>query len=726
MILFLLAALAATPAGHAGNDLQFLKDLSETRTWRLGRPTSVRVTPDGSRVLFLRTPARAPDQRLYSFEVATGQTRELISPEQLLKGEQEQLSVEEKARRERMRVRLRGFTSYDLSDDGSLVLVTLSGRAYVVPPAGGEAREVAGPDASGNPLLDPRLSSDARSVSFVRGGELWVAPVKGGPARALTQGATPLRTHAVAEFVAQEELDRFAGYWWSPDSRFIAWEEADLSGVESLDFTDPAHPERPAGETRYPRPGRPNARLAFGVVPAAGGPTVWLDYDHARWEYVAKLIWSRGGPLTLSLLSRDQKENLVIAADPVTGKTRELLREHDDAWLNSDNDARWLRDGSGLLWSTERNGFWQLELRGPDGVLVKALTAPDFGFAGVVAIDAQARAVIVRRSVRAVDEQLWSVPLGEGVAKAVAAGPDLYDASWARDAATHVLTTQAMSGPSRHLVVRADGSEAGVLPSVSEPAPFDTRLEVAQAAGFWTALIRPHDFDPKRKYPVLLSVYGGPHVRTVARSGDRYIADQWIADHGFIVAHADGRGTPGRGRAWERAIEKKFSEVPLDDQVAALRALGQREPAMDLSRVGVMGHSFGGFLAALAVLRRPDVFRAGVAGAPVVDWLSYDTCYTERYLGVPPPAGTSDAYPRNGLLAYVKDASRPLLLMHGTADDNVHLSNSLLLEDALFREGHSGLVDLLPFAGQTHQFYEPGLMLRYWQRVFGFLDAKLR
>ncbi len=717
--MLLLLLLLAAPT-----DLQFLKDLAETRTWKLGRPAAVKVTPDGSRVLFLRTPPRKPDQRLYAFDVATGQTRELVSPETLLNGGEEQLSPEERARRERMRIKLRGFTSYDLSDDGSLVLVTLSGHAYVVPVKGGAAREVAGPDASGSPILDPRLSPDAQSVSFVRGGELWVAKVAGGPARALTQGATATRTHAVAEFVAQEELDRFAGYWWSPDSRALAYEEADLSGIEKLDFTDPAHPERPAGETRYPLPGKPNARLAFGVVSAAGGPTVWLDYDHARWEYVAKVIWARGGPLTLSLLSRDQKDNLLVAADPATGKTRELLREHDDAWLNADHDAQWLRDGAGLLWSTERNGSWQLELRGPDGALVRTLTAPDFGFAGVVS--AQARAVIVRRSVRAVDEQLWSVPLDGGAATPVAAGPDLYDAAWARDGLSHVLITQAMSGPPRLAVLRADGSEAGTLPSVSEPAPFDTRLEVAQAAGFWTALIRPHDFDPKRKYPVLLSVYGGPHVRTVSRSGERYIADQWIADHGFIVAHADGRGTPGRGRAWERAIEKKFSEVPLEDQVAALQALGQREPALDLARVGVMGHSFGGFLAALAVLRRPDVFRAAVAGAPVVDWLSYDTCYTERYLGVPAPAGASDAYPRNGVLAYARDASRPLLLMHGTADDNVHFSNSLLLEDALFREGHSDLVQLLPFAGQTHQFYEPALMLRYWQRVFGFLEKQLQ
>jgi dipeptidyl-peptidase-4 len=188
---------------------------------------------------------------------------------------------------------------------------------------------------------------------------------------------------------------------------------------------------------------------------------------------------------------------------------------------------------------------------------------------------------------------------------------------------------------------------------------------------------------------------------------------------------ADGRGTPGRGRTWERAIAMKFAEVPLEDQVSALRAMAAQEPAMDLSRVGVMGHSFGGFMAALSVMRRPDVFRAGVAGAPVVDWMNYDTCYTERYLGIPPPLGQSDAYAANGLLAYAKDLQRPLLLMHGTADDNVHFSESLLLLDAVFRGGRSETVEFLPFAGQTHLFHEPVLMQRYWQRVFDFLESNL-
>jgi len=721
MLAIAIALLAAT----AEKDLQFLKDLAETRSWRLGRPTSVRVTPDGSRVLFLRTPPRSPESRLYSFDVATGQLRELIKPEEVLKGGEEQLTPEERSRRERMRVTLRGFTSFDLSDDGSLVLVSLSGRAYAVPAAGGASREVVGPDDRGNAIFDPRLSPDGKSVSFVRAGELWVAPVAGGRARQLTSGATPLRTHAQAEFIAQEELSRFNGYWWSPDSRFLVFEEADLSEVERLDFTDPAHPERPGGETPYPRPGHRNARISFAIVPAQGGRAVPIDHDRKQWEYVSHVDWPKGGPLHLVVLDREQKNEALLAVDPRTGKTRELIREHDDAWINAEHDLRWLRDGSGFFWASERNGAWQLQFHQPDGALVRELTSPDFGFAKLLHVDERKREVVVQRRAEPVDEQIFAIAMEGGQVRALTDGPDNHDAIYARDASAHVLITSPSGATSRVQVVRADGSIAGELPAVSEPLPFDVRLEVAKRADFWTALIRPHDFDARRKYPVLLKVYGGPHVNSVHRSAPGYIAEQWIADHGFIVAQADGRGTPGRGRAWERAIAMKFAEVPLEDQVSALRAMAAQEPAMDLSRVGVMGHSFGGFMAALSVMRRPDVFRAGVAGAPVVDWMNYDTCYTERYLGIPPPSGHSDAYAANGLLAFARDLQRPLLLMHGTADDNVHFAESLLLLDAVFRAGRSENVDFLPFAGQTHLFHEPVLMQRYWQRVFDFLEVNL-
>ena len=704
-------------------DLQFLRDLTETRSFRLGRPGSVQVTPDGSTVLFLRGLPRKPELRLFAMDVKTAQVRELVTPEQVLNGAQEQISAEEKARRERMRVTTRGFTSYDLSHDGTQVLVTLSGHAYVVPLGGGKPKEVAGPSKTKQPIFDPRLSPDGKKVSFVRGGELWIAPIA-GKERQITTGATATKTHAQAEFVAQEEQARFTGYWWSPDSKWLVYEEADLSGVEKLYFADPGHPETPVEATAYPRPGQKNARIAFAVVPADGGrKPVFIHFDSNRYEYVPRVAWQDGAPLTLLLLTRDQKDLSLVSVQPATGAVTELLSEHDDAWLNVEHrDYRWLKDGSGFLWATERNGGWQLELH-PIGGAVRAVTAPDWGFEGLRAIAPDLKSVVVGRSAEAVDVQLWSVPLDGAPPRALTQGPDLHFGTWARESGAHVLTTVPMSGTGGIQVIREDGSVAAELPSIAEKAPFDVKLEVQKLGQFWTAIIRPHDFDAKRKYPVIEMVYGGPTAQTVHRDPAGYLTDQFVADHGYIVVHADNRGTPGRDRAWERTMQDKFAFIPLEDQVAALQLMAAKEPAMDLTRVGVMGHSFGGYMAALSVERRGDFYKAAVAGAPVVDFMNYDTAYTERYLGVPPPAGKSDVYPANGLLAYAKDLHRPLLIIHGTADDNVHFSESLLLADALFRAGKS--FDLLPQVGQTHQFHEPALQTRYWQRVFAFFKANL-
>ena len=739
----LISEPAAAQQQGENRDLAFLRDLAQTRGFRLGRPDSVKLTPDGSTVLFLRGGPRSVEMRLYAFDVTSGVTRELITPEQVLGGKAETLSPAEKAQRERMRVSTGGFTAYDLSRDGAQVLVTLSGHAYLVqvaqPPASpahsAQARLVAGPGAEGEPLFDARLSPDGSSVAFVRGNELWVADASGkGQARQLTTGATATLTHAQAEFIAQEELARFRGYWWSPDSKSIIYEEADSAGVEQLYLEDPADEFSPPRQMPYPRPGKPNVRTRFGIVPATGGATIWIKTDQSRYEYVSRVDWAKNAPPTLLLLTRDQKDLSLVKADPVTGDTHELVHEHDAAWLNVDppsgdgagREYQWLADGSGFLWSTEERGAWQLELRGKDGRLVRALTPVDFGLSALLGVDAKSGMLFVGRSADPIHTQLYEVPLAGGTPKALTQGPAQHSAVFARNSRAHALIEIPHSGiPAIH-IIRADGSLAGDLPGVAEKAPFDVELTVRKVGageGFWTAMIKPHDFDPHHRYPVIVQVYGGPHARTVFDSEAAYVTAQWIADHGYIVISADGRGTPMRGRAWERAIENKFSQVPLDDQVAALRALAAEEPAMDLSRVGIIGHSFGGFMSALAVMRRPDVFRAGVAGAPVVDWKNYDTCYTERYLGVPPPAGKSDVYAANGLIPYAAQLERPLFIIHGTADDNVHFSESLLLTDALFKAGRD--FDFLPMRAQTHMFYQPEMMVRYWQRIFAFFDTHL-
>jgi dipeptidyl-peptidase-4 len=706
----LLLALLVPPPQDA--DLQFLRDLAQTRSYRLGKPTSATPLPDGSQVLFLRAEARKPQMRLYSFDVASGAIRELITPEQVTGGGAEQLSPEEKARRERMRVTLGGFTSYSLSNDGSKVLVSLSGKVYVVTIKDAKAKEV----ASGQPF-DARLAPSGQMVSFVRGGELWVAGVADGKARQLTKGATEAVTHAQAEFVAQEEMGRFTGYWWSPDSKQLVYEVADSSKVEKLWIGDPARPTQEIKPQGYPRPGKTNAEVTLGIISATGGKTTWIQWDRAKYPYLTRVRWEDRSPLTIEVETRDQRDLLLLAVDPRTGKTQELLHEHDDVWINLGNEYDWLRDGSAFLWSSERGGAWQLELHDREGKLSRVLTEPQLGLKGVRHIDEKAGTVIVAAG-DPIETQLWSVPLAGGAAQALTKAPGSHDAHWAKSSAVHV--TQA---PADKLeVVRADGSVAGEIPSVAEKPPFSPRVEVLKAGGYYCALVRPRNFDPKKKYPVIVHVYGGPTALVVHVAPTAYLTEQWMADHGYIIALIDNKGTPGRGRAWERLMYGKFADVPLDGQVEGLKALGAHEPAMDLSRVGIIGHSFGGYMGALAVMRRGDVFKAGVASAPVVDWMDYDTHYTERYLGVP-QNGDDKTYLANSLLAYVDKLARPLLIVHGTADDNVHFDQSLKLADALFRAGKS--FELAPLAGQTHLFYQPELTFRYWQRIFAFFKQNL-
>jgi dipeptidyl-peptidase-4 len=292
----------------------------------------------------------------------------------------------------------------------------------------------------------------------------------------------------------------------------------------------------------------------------------------------------------------------------------------------------------------------------------------------------------------------------------------VHGAVFARNHAIYVHYRTPLSGAPRAEVCRADGTRIGELPSVAETPPFVPKVEmvrVGSGRGFYAGVLRPRDFDPRKRYPVLVDVYGGPGANSVWAVMRAWLLSQWLADQGFIVVAVDGRGTPGRGRDWERAISRKFGSVPLTDQIAGLKALGQRFPELDLDRVGIVGWSFGGYMAALAVLKRPDIFKAAVAGAPVVDWLDYDTHYTERYLGMP----DTDAavYQEASLLPYASRLRRPLLLIHGTADDNVFFRHTLKLADALFRAGKE--FELLPLSSSTHMTPDPVVTERLWSRI---------
>jgi len=711
-------------------DVEILRQLAQTRGFRLGMPSDAHLTPDGRTVLFLRSPARDPVQSLWAMDLATGAARELVSPASLSAGA-ETLSPEERVRRERMRVRTRGFTSLELSEDGARALVTLSGRVWVVELATGKTTEVA---TGKGAAIDPRLSRDGKRIAFVRDDDLHVAPVDGGREAQITRGGSERVTHGLAEFVAGEELDRHRGFWWSPDGARLLYEEADTTHVDVLTIADPFHTDQPAQRIAYPRPGRPNADLRFGLVSSAGGPTAWVQWDHGRFPYVAQVSWPKGGPPLLYVLERLQRVGQLLAVDPATGKTRVLLEDRDDAWVNIDPSVpRWLPDGSGFLWASDAGGpEWRLELRDASGKLVRSLLPSGFGYVAVADVDEKARTVVVEAGADPTQTSLWRVSLdGSGAPQRI--GPERGEvAAHFDDSHTMFVTREeTLEAMPRVLVRSLDGTAARELPSLSEAPKLLAGVEMEEAGPdhVRVAIVRPRGSRPDRRYAVIDAAYGGPHVNVVAQSALGFVRAQWMADAtGAIVVAMDARGTPRRGHDWERAISGKLGTVPLEGHVATLKALGEKHPEMDLSRVGVYGWSFGGYFSALAVLARPDVYRVGAAGAPPADWRDYDTAYTERYLGLPQESAA--AYDESSLLTFARKpvegdgAARPLLILHGTADDNVWFLNSLKLADALERAKRP--FTLVPLSGVTHMPLEEDLNESMWLRVAETLREALR
>jgi dipeptidyl-peptidase-4 len=712
--LLLAAVAAAAPVDP------FLAQYAATRAFTAGRPNRPAVTPGAGAAIFLRSGPRSSEQALFATDLATGETRELASAASLLAGGSGALTAAEQAQLERQRVYARGITGFELSRDGARLLVTVGGRLFLVERATGKVTLLA---PSGRPL-DARFSPDGRSASYVVDGDLRVLDLASGAERRLTEGATATLTHGLAEFAAQEELDRQEGHWWSPDARLIAYQETDESAVEPFTIHDPLHPERPADTFRYPRAGHENARVRVGVVPAAGGATTWLAWDQARWPYLAAVAWDEGGPLSLVVLDRRQRSQALLAADPATGATRVLVEETDDAWVNHvEGFPIWREDGKGFLWRTERNGGPEIELRRPDGQRVATWVAPAHGLSTVAGFDQARRWLWFTGGADPAETRLFVVKDGRAPVEVGKGGGAVSTrAALSRDGRALTVVRSTFAGTGDVEIWGADGKRLATLPSVAEAPPFATHAELrwaGPAPGLRALVIRPRAAAPGARLPVLLDVYGGPHAQ-VARVGPDLVS-QWIADHGWVVVKVDGRGTPRRGRAFERAIQGDFAGPALEDQVTALRALGAELPELDLDRVGVFGWSFGGYLAAAAVLRHPELFRVAVAGAPVTEWRDYDTAYTERYLGL--PAEDPAAYDRSSLLPDAPRLSRPLLLVHGTADDNVYFFHSLKLGDALLRAGRP--YDLLVLPGLTHlalRTADPAVVERIWERVLGYLS----
>ncbi|WP_377269562.1 prolyl oligopeptidase family serine peptidase [Peterkaempfera sp. SMS 1(5)a] len=675
-------------------EISFPRQYSRTLRYTLGAPRSFTVSPDGERVAFLRS--RSGTDRanlLWVLDAATGREHIAADPSVLLGSGEEDLSAAERARRERSREGSAGVVAYATDAAADLAAFALSGRLFTADlRERGEAREI----LVTGPVIDPRPAPDGRHVAYATTrGDLRVVTADGATDRALAEPDADGVTWGQAEFIAQEEMDRSRGFWWAPESDRLLAARVDDSPVRRWWIADPANPDSAPAEIAYPAAGTANAEVTLTVL-GLDGSRADIDWDRGRYPYLARVHWSAGGPPLLLVQARDQRSQLVLAVDPDTGATRTLHVDEDPVWLDlfpgvpcwtpdgrlvriaDEGGARVLAVGDRVLTGAALHIRSVLDV-GPDDVLVAAST-------GEEAADPETGQIHVLRVNSTGAVRVSSQP---GVHTAARSGP------------TTVLVSASLDrSGSRARVLRGTTPVAEIASFAETPViSADVRLVTAGKRGIPCAMLLPTGYDRDRDglLPVLMDPYGGPHGQRVVAARNPHLTSQWFADQGFAVVVADGRGTPGRSPAWEKAIAFDMAGVSLDDQVEAVQALAEEFP-LDLDRVAIRGWSYGGYLAALAVLRRPDVFHAAVAGAPVTDLRLYDTHYTERYLGHPDER--PDVYDAHALIGDAPELSRPLMLIHGLADDNVVAAHTLRFSSALLAAGRPHTV--LPLSGVTH------------------------
>lgn len=684
----------------------FPRQHARTQRFTLGEPRNVTVSPDGARVVFLRSSAGDdPVNALWTLDASTGEERLIADPRRLLGTDDvgsAGMTDEERARRERTRDGSSGITSYATDAQTKVVAFEIAGRLFVGGLLTGAARAMNVP----GPVFDPRPDPTASRLAYVSGRTLCLADLDGATRVLAGDDESTTVSWGRADFIAAEEMHRFRGYWWNPDGTAIVACRVDEEPVGNWTIADPATPHAPARTIAYPAAGTANAVVTLHIIDLDGNRRE-VDWDREFFPYVAHVEWSDGG-LVFSAQSRDQRSSIVVRVDAATGEGEVIAGDYDDTWVENVPGVPTLLADGRLLTASDRDGRRRLMIDDepitPDDVQVRSVAhcaADEIGLA------------IVYQANRLEDPteiHLWSTggdghhtQLTEqpGVHSAVGGGGTLVVKSASLDRPGNVHTVRSLARPgdtdADHTVI-ASHAETPVL----DAAPTLLRVGERELA---TAVFFPSGYEPDGSdpLPVLVDPYGGPHAQRVTKVHNTHLTSQWFADRGFVVVVTDGRGTPGRGAEFERAVHLDLAMPPLEDQIDALHAVAERSDCLDLDRVAIRGWSFGGYLAGLAVLERPDVFHAAIAGAPVTEWRLYDTHYTERYLGDPTatdPHDGSSVYDHNSLLTRAADLRRPLLLVHGLADDNVVAAHTLQLSSALLAAGRPH--EVLPLVGVSH------------------------
>ena len=687
----------------------------------------VRFSPDGKLVTYLQGKPEAKDRLdIWAYDPATRKNRLLVDSVALV-ADEGKLSAEEEARRERARTSsLAGIVDYDFSPDSRFILLPLAGDLFLYDLRAAEGRSpVRRLTSSAAAETDPRFSPRGRYVSFVREQNLFVIELASGKEIAITRGGGGLLAFGVAEFIAQEEMDRSTGYWWSPDERRIAYTRVDESTVDEIERFEIYADNVQVIRQRYPAAGRPNARVDLFVHELAGGTARELRAAAAGDGYLARVSWfPDSSALIAQRQTRDQKLLQVLRIEVASGESRVLIEERSKTWVDLHDELTFLPARRAFVWSSARSGYDHLYLYDYSGKLLRPITAGAWMVTGggreraIEAVD-EKRGLVYFTANRdtPIERHLYVAPLDgssdparidAGIRK-LSEGAGWHANTLSADAKLWLDTFSTPDDPPSLSLRRTDGSLIDVLvanrldPShpyapyraTHQPTEFGT-LKASDGQVLHYQLTKPLGMQAGRRYPVIVEVYGGPGAQQVRRAWGGLFR-QYLAQQGYVVFTLDNRGSAFRGRAFEDALYRRMSTVEVDDQVRGVDYL-RSLPFVDGTRIGVWGWSYGGYMALMCMVRAPGHFTAGVSGAPVTDWRLYDTHYTERYMGT--PADNPEGYRDGMVMTHAANLAGPLLVMHGMADDNVLFTHSTALFKRL--QDLRKPFEVMPYPGSKH------------------------
>lgn len=695
----------------------------------------VSLSPDGQLVAFLRSREDNVDvQDLWAAPTGEGEAYKLIDARALVPDAGE-LSEAEKARRERMRISARGVVEYAWDQQGRYILAPLEGDIFLASRADGKVRRLTETEAD---EIDAKVSPKGNFVSWVRDQNLVIYDLATGKETPITDDGAGLITWATAEFIAQEEMDRDTGYWWSPDERYIALTRVDESPVDVVPRFEITGGGATMVEQRYPRAGRPNAQVELYVRDLQSGARVKVDLGANTDIYLARVDWAKDGKtLYVQRQSRDQKTLDLLSVDPATGAARVILSQKAQAWVDLNDDFHVLPDGR-FIWSNEDSGWRHLYLYDRDGRRIRAITRGDYPVKHLDGVNEQTGEVYFTASMRdgkelPIEQQMFRASLNRTVDPvAVTPAGGWWNVSVNGPATAYVGNYSDPNTPPQSALYRIDGTrirwiEENRLDADHPFAPYVSRLRTPEFGTMQShgetlvwRMTTPPDFDPSKKYPVVMQVYGGPGTGAGVQKSWQPLTNQLLTEAGYIVFRVDNRGEGDRSQAFETSIYRRLGIPAVEDQTLAAKWL-KTLPYVDADRIAMMGWSFGGFLSLLAVTEPEAGLASSLAGAAPTEWSLYDTHYTERYMST--PQDNPDGYAATDILPRLDDLTGRLLILHGMADDNVIFGNATRVIDAL--QAKSTPFEMMLYPGQRHGVRGEPRQLQQWRTYLDFLDRTI-